>query len=245
MNFRQILFSETHRKRGIKGGPRLLYPGLYPYFFRRCRRRWGSPPPRGRAGSRRLVGRKASSAGQRCSPLRCSKRIRQRGLFRRLHYATRAAPWPELPPSLPQRFDPAHLPEKNLGRSIKDQEYLLRAVGVCPKPVARLDLEVNNCRVLVSGSQKEGEVDPNPHCRVVLVPGLHQLKLTDLGTNHVFSFRFDQRDCLGQLLSSHFFPAGNGLVLLQTLTVLLSLPLSPAGQLPSLTMTANNELVKG
>src|SRR5215211_2539155 len=135
--------------------------------------------------------------------------------------------------------------QRNLGRSIKDQEYLLRAVGVCPKPVARLDLEVNNCRVLVSSSQKEGEVDPNLHRRVVLVPGLHQLKLTDLGTNHFFSFRFAKGGRLGRLLSSHYFPAGDGLVLLQTLTVLLSPPLSPAGQLPSLTMTANNELVKG
>src|SRR5215213_3673670 len=92
--------------------------------------------------------------------------------------------------------------QRNLGRSIKDQEYLLRAVGVCPKPVARLDLEVNNCRVLVSGSHIEGEIDPNPHCRVVLVPGLHQLKLTDLGTNHVFSFRFDQ----GTVLDSYYRP---------------------------------------
>src|ERR687890_2096195 len=135
--------------------------------------------------------------------------------------------------------------QRNLGRPIKDQEYLLRAVGVRPKPVARLDLEVDNCRVLGSGSQKEGEVDPNPHRRVVLVPDLHQLKLTDLGTNHVFSFRFDQRDRLGQLLSSHYFLAGDGLVLLQTLTVLLFLPLSPAGRLPSFTMTANKEIVKG
>src|SRR5829696_2156225 len=79
--------------------------------------------------------------------------------------------------------------QRNLGRPIKDQEYLLGAIGVRPKPVARLDLEVDNCRVLVSGSQKEGEVDPNPHRRVVLVPGLHHLDLTDLGTNHFFSFR--------------------------------------------------------
>src|SRR5215211_3623468 len=74
--------------------------------------------------------------------------------------------------------------QRNLGRPSKDQEYLLRAVGVRPKPVAWLDLEVDNCRVLGSGPQKEGEVDLNPHRRVVLVPDLHQLKLTDLGTNH-------------------------------------------------------------
>src|SRR5215213_4090323 len=146
---------------------------------------------------------------------------------------------------LSRRDSPRLIPHRDLSRLLEEQEDLLSAIGVGSEPVARLDLEVDNCRVLVSGSQKEGEVDPNLHRRVVLVPGLHQLKLTDLGTNHVFSFRFDQRDRLGQLLSSHYFPAGDGLVLLQTLTVLLSLPLSPAGQLPSLTMTANNELVKG
>src|SRR5215212_3369941 len=79
------------------------------------------------------------------------------------------------------------IPHRSLGLSLEDQEDLLGTVGVGPEPVARLELEVDDRRVLGSGSHVEGEVDLDPHRWVVLVRALQQLQLTDPCTNHALS----------------------------------------------------------
>ena len=78
-------------------------------------------------------------------------------------------------------------PKEDLRRPLKDQEDLLRAVGVGREPVARLELEVNDRRALDSDSYAEGEIGFDPHRRVVLVPNLQQLELVDPFSDHAHS----------------------------------------------------------